>query len=295
MAREDAGPLKSMANSFSWLLSRACRRSGLAVWLASCAGSLLAATPVSVVLRAATSDLPRGEAAIFESGGTWLLEVLNHRADALSSSIVTSAWILVAFIPLWIWFAGALWSALWLRLEPDATFSDALLRGAKLLPRMMTLWVLTRAFQGLVLVLGVLIGRTCATVVGTSVSERSFDLLVLAGGVLGLSLAGLVQLSSWLAHARLAQSGMLVPSLVWGVSALRRGALRLALGAAKWEGAGFFVFFLSTCVVVYLGNTWSPMARGFLHQLGFLLATVAHVAAIHSVVEWMRVRSDDLV
>lgn len=283
-----------MAN-FSWLQSRACRRSALGVWLAYCAGSLLAAMPVSVVLRAATSGLTRGEAALFEPGGTWLLEVSSRRADALHSSIVTSVWILVAFLPLWVWFAGALWSALWFRRDPQATFSDALVRGARLLPRMMALWALTRAFQGLVLFLGVLIGRTCASLVGTSVSERSFDLLVLAGGVLGLLLAGLVQLSSWLAHARLAQSGRLISSAAWGVGAMRRGALRLGLETAKWEGAGFFVFFLSTGVVVYLGTAWSPMARGLVHQLGFLLATVAHVAAMHSVVEWMRVRSDDLV
>lgn len=171
------------------------------------AAGLLALPIVQAVRAAKLPHFPQGDRLLLESGGLYLLELLQQSQALLRAQLGSTFWLLLLFafsalIPQWL-----LLRALRTRAPTAALSSDA----ARELPALALLGALTWIARASLLVAALALAATLRSYFIAAQDERLPDLAFIAG--LGLALLPQLGLSMWhdLASATVVERGVAMP------------------------------------------------------------------------------------
>jgi len=240
----------------------------------ACAASLLSLPLLTAISASRISSFPDPDRVLFEHGGIYLLEVLRSQQSLLGAGAglglcLLGCFALAALLPDW-WVLTA-----FSRVGPGV---DAR-RGRRTLGRLGLLAVFTWPLRALLWLLALSLAFLVRSWLSHVTDDRSADLLVAAGVVLGLGL----QLGASLLH------DLTSSSVVADAATLRRAVVRaLTVAVARGQARGLWARYLACRLgqlTLLLGSVWllsaldpgGPAAPDRLHP-GLRLLT--HQAAI---------------
>jgi hypothetical protein len=233
---------------------------------------LLALPIVHTIGASGISRFPEGDKKLFESGGLYLLEVLQREQTTLAAHVASAAWLLVLFS-----FAGLGFDWLQLRaLRPTPPSETLGSEAARVLPRLALLGALTWLVRAVLLVVTLTLAMTVRSYFVNAEDERIPDLIFVAVAALGLLAQVGISVLRDVTSASLVERDIgRSQAYVRGFGVLKRHALSLFTRYAVVGGATLAVVTGCAATVGYLdvsrAGAWRTGLSVALHQTAVLL------------------------
>lgn len=259
------------------------------VWLARLLVAWIVASPLARTLTAqGTTDLPRGDAVLFDPGGLWLVEALRLGWPVLRSELRGT--LLVGGVLAWLSLIPLAVLLVALASPYRTPVASAGSRAIALFPRLTLLFGATLLLQGAVIGGAVFAALELQERWGTSWDERSSDLCALGVLALGLVLALAIGILQDLARAALIDDDGGAIRATRRALGLGKRNLGVALGA--WVGSSALA--VLTVLVAGACVGWIDVSRP--GEWRVVLVTIVHQLAVLAMVffraTWLSVALD---